>query len=311
MIFHAVNLTVPDVCIGQRVDVFLAGNADGIASRSAAQRLLSDGYVRLNHRIVPKNYRVCAGDVFELTLPNPEPGIALPEDIPLDIVYEDSDLIVVNKPRGLVVHPAAGNYTGTLVNALLHHSKLSEVSGPVRPGIVHRLDKDTGGLIVVAKNDAAHVSLASQLAERKMGRVYHGLAFGRFKQDAFTVDLPIGRHPIDRKKMAVVFKPGAKIAVTHLRALEKFDGRGKLTLFEARLETGRTHQIRVHLANMGHPVYGDIVYGRGPESTEGQLLFAVDLSFVHPVSGDAMRFTVPCPDYFDSIIERLRRGGNP
>jgi len=301
-----VQVVVPEECNQQRVDIYLTNVLHEIVSRSGAQRLIEDGHVKLGQKNVLKSYRVCKGDVFHVTLPIPEPSVAVPENIPINIIYEDTDLIVVSKPRGMVVHPAAGNYSGTLVNALLHHTKLSEMGGVIRPGIVHRLDKDTGGLMVVAKNNGAHVKLAAQLHERKMGRVYHGLSHGRIKQDTIKIDLPIGRHPIYRKKMAVKQGNGAKSAVTYVKVLERFDGAGKLTLFEAKLETGRTHQIRVHLANMGHPLYGDMVYGRGPESAGGQLLFAVQLKFVHPASGEKMEFEIGYPDDFDELVGRLR-----
>jgi len=329
---------------GQRVDVFLASNVKEIPTRSAAQKLLADGRIYCEpgilspisplHHTINKNYRVKAGDVLLCTIPAPVPSNAIPEDIPLDVFYEDEDLLVVNKPRGMVVHPGAGNFTGTLVNALLYYcgtNGLSGIGGVLRPGIVHRLDKDTSGLMVVAKNDNAHHVLSSQLEARTMGRVYNAVVVGNLKESSFRIDLPIGRHPIDRKKMTVIppsfhnaqgfnrrgKSPGgirARVAATNIEVLERYECKtgqlkGRFTLIAAKLETGRTHQIRVHMAHIGHPVLGDLVYGgvRQPASLNGQILHAAQLSFVHPVSGKSMEFAAPWPSYFQEVVSQLGR----
>ena len=250
--------------------------------------------------------------MLSLTMPEPEPCEAKPENIPIDIVYEDEDIIVVNKPKGMVVHPAAGNYTGTLVSALLYHcgERLSGIGGVLRPGIVHRIDKDTSGLLVVAKNDAAHLSLSEQIKEHKVSRIYHAIALGKIDED-ITVDLPIGRHPIDRKKMAVTEK-NSKNAITHVKVLERFPA---TTYVRCELETGRTHQIRVHLSHKNHPLLGDLVYGaekhpqnvRFAKYTEGQCLHAKELILTHPRTGETMRFTSELPSYFTEILDILRK----
>jgi 23S rRNA pseudouridine1911/1915/1917 synthase len=245
-------------------------------------------------------------------MPEPEPCEAKPENIPIDIVYEDEDIIVVNKPKGMVVHPAAGNYTGTLVSALLYHcgERLSGIGGVLRPGIVHRIDKDTSGLLVVAKNDTAHLSLSEQIKEHKVSRIYHAIALGKIDED-ITIDLPIGRHPIDRKKMAVTEK-NSKNAMTHVKVLERFPA---VTYVRCELETGRTHQIRVHLSHKNHPLLGDLVYGaeRHPQNvkfakyTEGQCLHAKELILTHPRTGETMRFTCELPSYFTEILDILHK----
>ena len=298
---------------GLRLDAYLAA-AFGL-SRAAAERLLSEGNVTLSFGSAAKNYRLKGGEELTLTLPDPVPAEAQPEDIPLDVLYEDEDIIVINKPVGLVVHPAAGNESGTLVNALLHHCKgsLSGVGGVTRPGIVHRIDKDTAGLLVVAKNDAAHIALSEQLKSHRVSRIYYALALGNFKQDGGTVDAPIGRHPVDRKRMAVVRKAGAgKPAVTHYEVLRRF---GQMTYIRCRLETGRTHQIRVHMASLGHPLLGDPVYGGNGTRFEachksligGQILFAGELTLTHPKTGKEMTFHAPLPAYFAQLLEILER----
>ncbi len=294
---------------GIRLDVFLSEQEEGI-TRSHAQKLLADELVLVNGTPANKNYKLRTGDSIELTMPEPEPCEAMPENIPIDIVYEDEDIIVVNKPKGMVVHPAAGNYTGTLVSALLYHcgERLSGIGGVIRPGIVHRIDKDTSGLLVVAKNDAAHLSLSEQIKEHKVSRIYHAIALGKLDED-FTVDKPIGRHPVDRKKMAVTEK-NSKNAVTHIRILERFSS---VTYIRCELETGRTHQIRVHLASSNHPLLGDLVYGteKHPQNqkfakyTNGQCLHAKELTLTHPRTGELMTFTCELPLYFTDILTIL------
>ena len=291
---------------GERADAALARLAPDL-TRSAAQRLLEEGRVLREGRQLRKNDKLQAGDVLALDLPEPQPVALEPEDIPLDIVYEDKDLLVINKPKGLVVHPAAGHWSGTLVNALLYHCRdsLSGINGELRPGIVHRIDKDTSGLLIVAKNDFAHQALAAQLQDHTLARTYVCLVVGGVREDSGVIDAPIGRHPTDRKKMAVTEK-NSRHAVTHWRVLERFPG---YTLLECRLETGRTHQIRVHMAYRNHPIVGDTVYGRPkPElGQDSQCLHARALTFRHPRTGETMTLTCPLPDYFTRLLEALRR----
>ena len=288
---------------GTRLDFFLAGENPDL-SRSCLQRLIGDGLVKVNGVPSKPAYRVKPGDEILLCVPYPEKLKIEPEPLPLDVFYEDADVIVVNKARGMVVHPAHGNYSGTLVNALLYHCKdLSGINGVLRPGIVHRLDKDTSGLLVVAKNDAAHLELARQLKERLVLRRYTALVHGNVKNDAGTVDAPIGRHPRDRQKMAVVAQ-GGKPAVTHYRVTERFPG---FTLLSLRLETGRTHQIRVHMAYLGHPLVGDQKYAprRNHLGLQGQFLHAGDLGFVHPRTKEYLEFTAPLPAELAAFLQRL------
>ena len=291
---------------GERADAALARLAPDL-TRSAAQRLLEEGRVLREGRPLRKNDKLQAGDVLALDLPEPQPVALEPEDIPLDIVYEDKDLLVINKPKGLVVHPAAGHWSGTLVNALLYHCRdsLSGINGELRPGIVHRIDKDTSGLLIVAKNDFAHQALAAQLQDHTLARTYVCLVVGGVREDSGVIDAPIGRHPTDRKKMAVTEK-NSRHAVTHWRVLERFPG---YTLLECRLETGRTHQIRVHMAYRNHPIVGDTVYGRPkPElGQDSQCLHARALTFRHPRTGETVTLTCPLPDYFTRLLEALRR----
>ena len=291
---------------GERADAALARLAPDL-TRSAAQRLLEEGRVLREGRPLRKNDKLQAGDVLALDLPEPQPVALEPEDIPLDIVYEDNDLLVINKPKGLVIHPAAGHWSGTLVNALLYHCRdsLSGINGELRPGIVHRIDKDTSGLLIVAKNDFAHQALAAQLQDHTLARTYVCLVVGGVREDSGVIDAPIGRHPTDRKKMAVTEK-NSRHAVTHWRVLERFPG---YTLLECRLETGRTHQIRVHMAYRNHPIVGDTVYGRPkPElGQDSQCLHARALTFRHPRTGETMTLTCPLPDYFTRLLEALRR----
>ena len=295
--------TVHETDAGARLDVY-AGALLGI-SRAGAQKLIECGAVRVNGRPAPKNRRLEPGDVVEADPPAPEPIEAQPQDIPLDVVYEDEDVIVVNKPVGLVVHPAPGHPDGTLVNALLYHcgSSLSGINGELRPGIVHRIDRDTSGLIVAAKNDRAHLALAAQLQDHSLARVYEAVAVGGFREDSGTVDAPIGRHPVDRKKMAVDRKNGRE-AVTHWSVLARYPG---YTHVECRLETGRTHQIRVHLASIGHPLLGDTVYGSKKPwpGLAGQCLHARKLRFIHPSTGEPLELECPLPGWFRDVLEKL------
>ena len=301
--------------VAKRVDVFISENSS--LSRSAAVRLIDSGDVLLegSDKKIPKNYKIRSGDVLTVSLPEPEPCEAIPQNIPIDIVYEDSDIIVVNKHEGMVVHPAPGNPDGTLVNALLYHCKdqLSGIGGVIRPGIVHRIDKDTGGLLVVAKNDEAHLFLAEEIKHHRVERIYHAIVKGNFKEDSGTVDAPIGRHPIDRKKMAVIRSDEyrSREAVTHWRVVERFR---QFTHVECRLETGRTHQIRVHMASLGHALVGDEVYGGSATPFElrhksyicGQCLFASKLMLTHPKTKEKMEFTAPLPDNFEKLLSILR-----
>ena len=291
---------------GERADALLARLVPDL-TRSAAQKLLERGAVTLNGGPARKNDRPDPGDVLEVVLPDPEPIDLVPQDIPLDVVYEDGDVIVVNKPVGLVVHPAPGHPDGTLVNALLYHcgTSLSGINGELRPGIVHRIDRDTSGLIIAAKNDRAHLALAAQLQDHSLARTYEAVAVGGLREDSGTVDAPIGRHPVDRKKMAVDRKNGRE-AITHWTVLARYPG---YTHVECRLETGRTHQIRVHLASIGHPLLGDTVYGakKPVPGLAGQCLHARRLRFVHPSTGETMELECPLPEWFQEILKKIDR----
>ena len=288
---------------GLRLDAFLAEAQLGL-TRSALQKLMEAGAITVNGSPVRKNYKTRSGDLIEVTPPEPEPLELLPQDIPLDIRYEDEDVIVLNKPKGLVVHPAPGHWEGTLVNGLMYHCKdgLSGINGVLRPGIVHRIDMDTSGLLIVAKNDFAHQSLAAQLKDHTLSRVYEAIAVGSLREDRGTIDAPIGRHPVDRKKMAVTEK-NSRRAVTHFQVLARYPGYTHLRL---RLETGRTHQIRVHLAWKNHPIAGDCVYGRGKElGLNSQCLHARTLCFLHPRTGDPVTVTSELPEYFETVLKKL------
>ena len=292
--------------VGTRIDVFLAENMEDL-SRSGVQKLIDEGMITLNGGKTKANYKLREKDIIDVTVPEVKEVEILPEDIPLDILYEDSDVIVVNKPQGMVVHPAPGHTSGTLVNALMFHcgDDLSGINGEKRPGIVHRIDKDTSGVLMIAKNDMAHQSLAAQLAEHSITRKYNAVVYNGFNEDEGTVNQPIGRNPQDRKKMAVTQKH-SRHAVTHYRVIERME---KFTLIEAQLETGRTHQIRVHMTYIGHPLLGDPVYGpkKQPISLEGQALHARVLGFIHPRTGEYMEFEAPLPPYFEALLERLRK----
>ena len=289
---------------GQRIDAFLAGAMEGM-TRSAVQKLIENGGVTMEGKAIRKNHRTVVGEVYEVEVSEPKEVDITPENIPLDIVYEDEDLIVVNKARGMVVHPAPGHYTGTLVNALMYHcgDSLSGINGELRPGIVHRIDKDTSGLLVVAKNDYAHLSLAAQLKDHSLCRIYEAVVRGHFRDDEGTVNAPIGRHYTDRKRMAVTDR-NSREAVTHYKVLARYRD---YTHIQCRLETGRTHQIRVHMAYIGHPCLGDPVYGRCcPEKgLTGQCLHAKQIWFVHPRTGMIMTVSSDLPDYFKDVLSRL------
>ncbi len=302
--------------ISQRLDLYIA-EREGI-SRSAAQKLIECGAVTVNGGDKPKNYRLREGDEVECDLPEPVALDTEPENIPLDIVYEDASMLIVNKPKGMVVHPAPGHSGGTLVNALLYHcgASLSGINGVIRPGIVHRIDRDTSGLLCVAKTNEAHESLARQIASHTLERQYRAIVLGNIKDERGTVTAPVGRHPVDRKKMAVV--ADGRGAVTHYSVVERYDSTsGVFTQLALRLETGRTHQIRVHMAHIGHPVLGDTIYGRGTkwelahaELLCGQCLHAKTLELFHPVTGERMRFDSPLPGYFMDTINLLNGNKN-
>ena len=289
----------------QRLDAFLASSLDGL-TRSQATRLIESGEVAVNGRAVSKSYKLAGGEDIAVTLPEPEPVEAVPQDIPLDVVYEDADVIVVNKPSGMVVHPAPGHPDGTLVNALLYHcaGTLSGIGGALRPGIVHRIDRDTSGLIIAAKNDAAHQYLSAQLADHTLARTYECIVVGALREDRGTVDAPIARHPTDRKRMAVV--AGGREAVTHWEVIARYPG---YTHVRCRLETGRTHQIRVHMAYIGHPILGDTVYGAQKEvpGLTGQCLHAVGLRFLHPRTHEVVELSCPLPEEFTRMLQKIRK----
>ena len=290
---------------GQRLDVFLAERAG--MTRSAVQRLLEQGLVTCGGQPVRKNAKTASGAVYRLTLPEAQPVALVAQDIPLDVVYEDADVLVINKPKGMVVHPAAGHADGTLVNALLHYcgDSLSGINGEKRPGIVHRIDRDTTGLLIVAKNDFAHQALSEQLKDHTLRRTYECIVRGGFSEDSGTVDAPIGRHPVDRKKMAVTEK-NSRPAVTHWEVIARY---GQYTHLRCRLETGRTHQIRVHMAYIRHPIAGDPVYGIGkPElGLTSQCLHARELTFLHPRTGEAVTVCCPLPEEFEHALKLLRK----
>lgn len=290
---------------GVRIDRYLSDQCQDI-SRSYLQKLLKEQSVLVEEKPVKSNYKVNTGDRISLTLPEIREPEIVPEDIPLDIIYEDKDIILINKPKGMVVHPAAGHYSGTLVNGLMSHcrNELSGINGVMRPGIVHRIDMDTTGVLIVCKNDMAHNSISEQLKEHSITRRYAAIVHGILKEDEGTINAPIGRHPIDRKKMSINEKNG-RDAITHYRVLERFR---QYTYIECQLETGRTHQIRVHMASTGHPLLGDSVYGpaKCPFRLNGQTLHAGVLGIIHPRTGEYMEFSAPLPDYFEELLRKLR-----
>ena len=300
-----IRLRTSEESKNQRLDAFLASSLDGL-TRSQATRLIESGEVAVNGRAVSKSYKLAGGEDIAVTLPEPEPVEAVPQDIPLDVVYEDADVIVVNKPSGMVVHPAPGHPDGTLVNALLYHcaGTLSGIGGALRPGIVHRIDRDTSGLIIAAKNDAAHQYLSAQLADHTLARTYECIVVGKLREDRGTVDAPIARHPTDRKRMAVV--AGGREAVTHWEVIARYPG---YTHVRCRLETGRTHQIRVHMAYIGHPILGDTVYGAKKEvpGLTGQCLHAVGLRFLHPRTHEVVELSCPLPEEFTRMLQKIRK----
>lgn len=301
-------MTLYAECDGERLDAFLARSVENL-SRSGAQKLLEEGCVLLRGKPGRKNDKLCVGDVVEVTIPEPKTVDIIPKEMPLDILYEDEDVLVLNKPKGLVVHPAAGHQDDTLVNGLLYAmgDSLSGINGELRPGIVHRIDKDTSGLLAVAKNDLAHAMLASQLKDHSMARTYEAIVCGGFREDSGTVDAPIGRHPSDRKKMCVTQR-GSKNAVTHWEVVRRYRG---YTHVRCRLETGRTHQIRVHMAHIGHPILGDTVYGhkKAELGQDSQCLHAGVLCFRHPRDGRPVIVHAPLPEYFRQVLEKLEKLG--
>ena len=297
-------VTVTEADAGQRLDKLLAEQLPEL-TRSAIQNLMREGCVTLAGAPLRKNAKAAVGDTIWIELPEPKETELVPEEIPLDIIYEDDDIVVVNKPRGMVVHPAPGNWSGTLVNALMYHcgDSLSGINGEIRPGIVHRIDKDTSGLLVVAKNDRAHQSLAEQIKEHSAGRRYYAVVYGAPREDKGTVNAPIARHRVDRKKMAVT--EGGRQAITHYEVLERYRG---YTYMAFQLETGRTHQIRVHMAHIGHPIIGDPLYGPSNDKwkLDGQCLHAGQLTLTHPATGERMTFEAPLPAYFTTVLQKLR-----
>ena len=297
---------VPEKSSGLRIDKFLTESCPDY-TRSFLQKLLKSELVEVNGKPVKSSYKTAAGDTVTFEVPEAVEAEITAQEMPLDILYEDEDVILINKPKGMVVHPAAGHYEGTLVNGLMHHCReqLSGINGVMRPGIVHRIDMDTTGVLIVCKNDLAHNSIAEQLKVHSITRKYYAVVFGSLKDDEGTIHAPIGRHPNDRKKMSINSKNG-KDAVTHYKVLERFHG---YTLVECRLETGRTHQIRVHMASIGHPLLGDQVYGpaKQPFRLQGQTLNAGVLGFLHPRTGEYMEFSAPLPKYFEELLEKLRR----
>ena len=300
-----IRLRASEESKNQRLDAFLASSLDGL-TRSQATRLIESGEVAVNGRAVSKSYKLAGGEDIAVTLPEPEPVEAVPQDIPLDVVYEDADVIVINKPSGMVVHPAPGHPDGTLVNALLYHcaGTLSGIGGALRPGIVHRIDRDTSGLIIAAKNDAAHQYLSAQLADHTLARTYECIVVGALREDRGTVNAPIARHPTDRKRMAVV--AGGREAVTHWEVIARYPG---YTHVRCRLETGRTHQIRVHMAYIGHPILGDTVYGAKKEvpGLTGQCLHAVGLRFLHPRTHEVVELSCPLSEEFTRMLQKIRK----
>ncbi|MDE6671641.1 MAG: RluA family pseudouridine synthase [Ruminococcus sp.] len=303
---ESIEIYVSTEDVGKRIDTFVSGNISEM-TRSAIQGLIEKNKILVNGKPVNKNYKLKSGDSIAVEIPEPQVMDAIPENIPLEIVYEDNDLLVVNKPKGMVVHPAHANYNGTLVNALLYHcgESLSGINGVIRPGIVHRIDKNTSGLLIVAKNDRSHIRLAEQIKEHSFTREYEAVATGYFKETSGTIEAPIGRHKTDRKKMCVTTE-NSRHAVTHYTVIRQYAGYAHVKL---RLETGRTHQIRVHLSYIGHSVLGDDVYGKSYKNIDGQCLHARKIGFIHPSTNEYMEFTSELPDYFRKILDKLERMG--
>ena len=301
---NQINLIATESDVGERIDKFVANNYDGL-TRSGIQKLIADNNILVSGEVINKNYKLRRGDEVTVNIPDPVELDVRPENIPIEIVYQDDDLLVVNKPKGMVVHPAPGNYSGTLVNALMYHCEgnLSSINGVIRPGIVHRIDKNTSGLLIVAKNDMAHSGLAEQIKVHSFTREYEAVVCGRFKESEGTVDAPIGRHYIDRKKMCVT-EQNSKNAVTHYKVLEQYE---KYAYLRLKLETGRTHQIRVHMAYIGHPVLGDDVYGKAFKGLEGQCLHARKIGFIHPRTKEYLEFESDLPDYFIDVLKKVKQ----
>lgn len=299
-----IQFVIEEEKAGERIDKFLSEALPDL-SRSYIQKLIKDEQVTINQKVIKANYKLNTGDQLELEEPELREPDIVAEDIPLDILYEDSDLLIINKPKGMVVHPSAGHYSGTLVNALMHYCKddLSGINGVMRPGIVHRIDMDTTGSLLVCKNDFTHNDIAEQLKVHSITRVYHAIVHGIVKEDEGTIDAPIGRHPIDRKKMSINHKNG-KEAITHYKVLQRFQN---YTYIECRLETGRTHQIRVHMASIGHPLLGDTVYGpaKAPAKLQGQTLHAKIIGIKHPRTSEYLEVNAPLPEYFVNLLEKL------
>lgn len=297
---------IDSLCEGQRLDKWLTSQDDIEITRSMLQKLISDGAVTVNGVVKPKNYSLKSNDEVRIIIPEPKPLDVKAQNLPIEIVYKDDDLLVVNKPKGMVVHPAAGNPDGTLVNALLYHcdGKLSSINGVIRPGIVHRIDKDTSGLLIVAKTDLAHLGLAEQIKEHSFTREYEAIVCGTLKNESGTVEAPIGRHHVDRKKMCVTDK-NSKHAVTHYEVLCTYQNR--YSHLKLKLETGRTHQIRVHMSYIGHPVLGDTVYGKSFPGIEGQCLHAKKIGFVHPRTQEYLEFDSSLPEYFINVIKKINK----
>ncbi len=300
-----IEINIENHGVGERIDKYISDMLSSY-SRSYIQKLISDQLVLVNHKNIKSNYRLCNGDELKIMVPVPEELEILPENIPLDIVYEDEDVILINKPKGMVVHPAAGHYSHTLVNALMYHCRdnLSGINGVLRPGIVHRIDMNTTGIIIACKNDNAHLSLSEQLKEHSITRYYYAVCHNSFSEKHGTVNAPIGRHPVDRKKMAINYRNGRE-AITHYEVLENL---GKYAFIRCKLETGRTHQIRVHMASISHPLLGDDVYcnAKTTFNLQGQTLHAGVLGFVHPRTGEYMEFEAPLPEYFQKLLNKLK-----
>lgn len=300
----ALEFVIDDALKGERIDKFLSDTLSDV-SRSYIQKQIKDGLVMVNKKVVKSNYKLNVGDVLELEEPKLQKPDITAENIPIDILYEDSDLLIVNKPKGMVVHPSSGHYSGTLVNALMYYCKddLSGINGVLRPGIVHRIDMDTTGSLVVCKNDFTHNHIAEQLKIHSITRVYHAIVHGVLKDDEGTINAPIGRHPTDRKKMSIHCKNG-KDAITHYKVLQRFKN---YTYIECRLETGRTHQIRVHMASISHPLLGDSVYGpsKCPFQLQGQTLHAKTIGIIHPRTGEYLEVSAPLPEYFENLLKKL------